>query len=73
MIPGETGTIEDYAAELAIAYGMPYSIPCGTVLATLERMLRVGVGIAPPIVVSDEDYEFLQGLLEEGSDDEGES
>lgn len=63
------GDIEDYAEELAIAYGMPY----GTMLAALERMLRVGVGIAPPIVVSDEEYEFLQGLLEEGSDDEGES
>lgn len=29
--------------------------------------------IAPPIVVSDEEYEYLQGLLEEESDDEGES
>ena len=29
--------------------------------------------IAHPIVVSDEEYKFLQGLLEEGSDDEGES
>ena len=29
--------------------------------------------IAPSIVVSDEEYEYLQGLLKEGSDDEGES
>lgn len=29
--------------------------------------------IAPPIIVSDEEYEYLQGLLKEESDDEGES
>lgn len=54
-------TIDDYAEEPAIAYGVPFL----EVRTALCRMMRLGAGIAPPVTVSKEEYEWLQQLLEE--------
>lgn len=56
-----SGTIEDYAVEVADAYGVSYS----AALAALWHAVGSGYGIALPLEVSVREFEWLQGLLEE--------
>ena len=54
-----SGTVEEYALELAGLYGVPYSVA----LADLLHAIGCGVGIAPPIEVSAETFAWLQEEL----------
>lgn len=54
-------TIEDRAEELASAYGVSYH----TALTALWHAVGCGYGLAEPIEVSFEEYEWLQKILED--------
>lgn len=54
-----SGTVEEYALELASLYGVPYSVA----LADLWHVIGCGYGIAPPIEVSAETFAWLQEEL----------
>jgi len=54
-----SGTIEEYALELACLYGVSYS----AALADLWHVIGCGYGIAPPLEVSAETFAWLQEEL----------
>lgn len=57
-----SGTVEEYALELAGLYGVSYR----SALAALWHAIECGYGIAPPIEVSSETFAWLQEELLRG-------